>query len=734
MRGTGLLVALMLSCSPGVQVDAGVLRDAGAVERDSGDAPMTMRCDVGTVACGSACADTQSSLEHCGECGRRCEGAETCFVGRCSLDCPAPERNCRGSCVFVERDVQNCGACGVRCPEAHRCTGGVCVPVSGLAVCAGQVVDTLTSSAHCGGCDAGCSAPRRCSAGACCRAQERGCDGGCIDVSEDVANCGGCALACPTNEVCRTGRCQACPSGQQRCENSCFDLARSAQHCGGCGRACGSGEVCVGGACTCNPSLVRCGASCVDPFTDVTHCGSCSAACSAGALCQLGACVPGCPAGQARCGDRCVDVLVDVAHCGACGVRCGAGEQCLSGACTSCTPDAGVDCDGDGFTLADGDCCDVAGACGAAPERVNPGAVEFTNGVDDNCNGLVDQADQLDLGVCDQGLASNASSANDAVAALGLCRSAVPGSRTWGVLEASWRRADGTPLLDARAHSLRTRFGQAWTPQAGAAMVVLSSGVASDATQTAPGPNGGPSLNQSAAHMPPSVSLLATCSSPACVRDWLTLPNPPLKLAQRLPESPICGSPSMSAALANDSVMLFVRLRAPTNARGFSVRGAFFSVEYPEFVCTEFNDQFIVLVDTPAPTWPQPNPPDKNLMTYRDGPLRFPIAVNIAASTSIFEACEPPGRNSRCNDVEVSSRSCAQGLGPLQGTGFEARPASACALGAATRWLTTRGNVTPGQEVTLRFVLWDVGDSFYDSTALLDAFRWESAPQTPGTD
>ena len=43
-------------------------------------------------------------------------------------------------------------------------------------------------------------------------------------------------------------------------------------------------------------------------------------------------------------------------------------------------------------------------------------------------------------------------------------------------------------------------------------------------------------------------------------------------------------------------------LRVPTNANSFSVDMFFFSAEYPEYVCSTYNDQLIALVDTPSGT------------------------------------------------------------------------------------------------------------------------------------
>ena len=53
--------------------------------------------------------------------------------------------------------------------------------------------------------------------------------------------------------------------------------------------------------------------------------------------------------------------------------------------------------------------------------------------------------------------------------------------------------------------------------------------------------------------------------------------------------------------------------------------------------------------------------------------------------------------------------------------------------GGGTDWLTTSGNVKPGETMELRFVTWDTGDSYYESTVLLDNFQWSLQPSTPGT-
>ncbi|MBP7292348.1 MAG: hypothetical protein KBB21_37315, partial [Nannocystaceae bacterium] len=104
-----------------------------------------------------------------------------------------------------------------------------------------------------------------------------------------------------------------------------------------------------------------------------------------------------------------------------------------------------------------------------------------------------------------------------------------------------------------------------------------------------------------------------------------------------------------------------------------------------------FNDQYIALVD-PAP------------MGSINGNISFdsmsnPVSVNIA----FFDVCS----------------GCALGTGELAGTGFDTWDDA-----GATSWLVTTAPVDGGDEFTIRFAIWDTGDSAWDSTVLLDNFRW----------
>jgi len=573
------------------------------------------------------------------------------------------------------------------------------------------------------------------------------CDGACAVLSHDDANCGTCGTACADIESCVSGTCTpdggGCGTGEQLCGTVCVNTSSDSAHCGACDSPCAATEVCSGGQCTLTCEAgggTVCGGECVDTGSNPAHCGGCDHACAGNEVCFSGLCLTSCGLGMAKCDDKCVNLQTSEEHCGSCNIPCGALEDCVLGTCIICDT-ATTDCDGDGWLVGDNDCCDKSGACGLDPELVNPGAIEVVgNGIDDNCNTLIDLFDAQDTIACDSGLASDSAAGGDYAKALGICRTteespAALADKTWGLIDAQLLRADGSALGDAQARSIRTAFGGV-SPATldGQSVIVMSSGIAADGTQTTPGPNGGaPSgSNVSTTHAPSSAVDITTCTDAKCIKDWFITANPPLKAANDLPQAPGCGTPgSGSPETANDSIMLYLRLRAPTNAKAFSFNSYFLSAEYPEFVCTDFNDQLVALVDTPLPTLPVPNPVDKNLMVYNDGTSKWPIGINIAAGTSLFSVCDSQATNPTCWENTVSMASCGLGATQLTGTGFEHD--IGCLIGGGSYWLTTSGNIIPGDILELRIVIWDVGDTSFDSLALLDGFSWLSNATLPGT-
>ena len=136
---------------------------------------------------------------------------------------------------------------------------------------------------------------------------------------------------------------------------------------------------------------------------------------------------------------------------------------------------------------------------------------------------------------------------------------------------------------------------------------------------------------------------------------------------------------------------------------GYRFKFRFYSFEYPEWVCTSYNDQFIALVD-PAP------------LGSINGNISFdsltnPVSVNIA----YFEVCS----------------GCPMGTADLAGTGFDVWDDA-----GATGWLMSTAPIAGGEEFTIRFTIWDTGDAAWDSTVLIDEFEWIATGGTPafGTD
>jgi hypothetical protein len=174
------------------------------------------------------------------------------------------------------------------------------------------------------------------------------------------------------------------------------------------------------------------------------------------------------------------------------------------------------------------------------------------------------------------------------------------------------------------------------------------------------------------------------CGSPSCTTSGSG--QPPPGFPQDPPSCPV--SPNI-----NDDVALQVKLRAPTNATGYSFNFRFYSFEYPQWVCQTYNDQFIALVD--------PAPPGAINGNISFDSQNNPVGVNIA----FFDVCA----------------GCPAGPADLLGTGFDTWDFQGA---GATVWLQTQAPVTGGEELTIRFAIWDTGDQAFDSTALIDNFRW----------
>jgi hypothetical protein len=488
----------------------------------------------------------------------------------------------------------------------------------------------------------------------------------------------------------------ACGPGEDR-EGACgaeTELSSDPLNCGVCDNVCAEGSACIDGRCLlglCQPGVVE---DCYTGDKDTLGVGPC-----------IG--------GRRTCSPT--------GAFGSCeGQIVPTSESCSDGIDNNCNGlvDEDVDFDGDGFTtcgvpgVIPGDCCDYS-EC-SKPSAVNPGAFDAPgNSVDDDCNGTIDDTILL----CDTSLDSNSTNARDFARAMDLCQETVEQSHRWGVIDAKLSLTDGTGTPDKESYAIRRQFGASLVPQGGVSMAVISSGGATAKTED---PAQRPSYHAWVSY--------STSNSAPYPADWFAANG------NELPNAPGCPPPS--GDVANDPVMLTLRVRVPTNAKSFKLSTNFLSAEFPEWACTNYNDFFVVLLDSSYSGMPE-NPPDKNLaffqpMTSTD---KYPVGVNLAfGNTGLFTQCVngPIG----CSGSHHGDIQTCTGVSQLAGTGFD-DPSTQCAGGSTngggTGWLVTAGNVRPGEIMTLRIAIWDTSDRGYDSAAIVDGFQWSTEPVNPGT-
>jgi len=351
----------------------------------------------------------------------------------------------------------------------------------------------------------------------------------------------------------------------------------------------------------------------------------------------------------------------------------GDGDGGVGGGGPSCDPhpaDKSLDQDADGYTPAQGDCNDC-------DPLVNPGAIEVPgNMVDDDCDGIVDNAP----GPCDSTV-----TANDAT------------SLAQAFEQCDMRFFKGAMLVgpsDGKARAVVPKFG-ILTPKAGAHMALISTGLALD--KSTPG----------YVVVQPGTNLA----------DTNTFNNP----LPSIPANPMCsgvlGGPGAQPSTVNDYTELVVKLKAPTNANTFSFQFQFFSAEYPEFVCTMFNDEFLVLMESPGEFSTATN-------------ISFDMNKNpITVNNGLFTVCQ--------NWTQPYTMGCMHPVSDIAGTGYEDIAMGGLSpnvpIGGSTGWLTTAAPVTHGEDITLHFIIFDEGDHIYDSAVLIDNFQWSVTAATAPT-
>ena len=170
-----------------------------------------------------------------------------------------------------------------------------------------------------------------------------------------------------------------------------------------------------------------------------------------------------------------------------------------------------------------------------------------------------------------------------------------------------------------------------------------------------------------------------------------------------------CTNNPTPPTVVQDYTEIALEFVAPTNANSFSFDFQFFSGEYPEFVCSNYNDQFLVVV--------------KSDKTYpNDTNISFDAGMNpITVNSGFFTIC-----TDHANPNVVTPMPCKMPPSTNAGTGYETPGGHTVdnIPGGSTGWLSTTAPIVPREHFTLRFIIFDEGDDILDSAALIDNFRW----------
>ncbi len=360
-------------------------------------------------------------------------------------------------------------------------------------------------------------------------------------------------------------------------------------------------------------------------------------------------------------------------------------------ACSSSAPNRSISGTGktDGATT---EVVDEEGE-GGTPGGCTPNAGNFDfpgDNCDNDDDGNVDNPPS-----CDDALDIDGD-ADEFAKALGLCHSSSSDTE-WGVASARYTSGyKATSAPEDFQHGILSKFGAVLTPTEGASLGVLSTGYAREYND---------SKGKSAVFKGFNGQLFGAAGD--------------------LP----AGYPKAAAGCEistkfNNVAVTSLEIRVPNNAKGFSFDFNFFSSEWPEYVCTEFNDGFLAVLESEAFNGGSP----ENISFDAQG---NPVSVN----NGFFDRCTPNTKT--CGDGKETLSACSGGEDELKGTGYYNKGSycdTSSTGGGATGWLTTSAPVKPGETIKLKFMIWNTGDTNYQSSVLLDNFRWEVGETVVGTD
>lgn len=238
------------------------------------------------------------------------------------------------------------------------------------------------------------------------------------------------------------------------------------------------------------------------------------------------------------------------------------------------------------------------------------------------------------------------------------------------------------------AIGVRTSFGAnaTFNPREGTSYAVIGSGLVSELGQQTPGgdSNGSPTF----------------CNDGLGIALGKNLPPPikPNAVGGDCTQNPgLIGTGDCSGTIqgqfdqggsANDYTELRFVLDVPVDVTSFSYDFAFFSTEWPQYYGSQFNDMYIGWLESEQWT----------------GNISFDQMGNPISLNAGFLDFQDGGAN----------------LPEFTGTCMRQH--------AGTNWLTSTVGVTPGEQITVVFSIFDVSDGILDSYAFLDNFQWGCEP------
>ena len=400
-----------------------------------------------------------------------------------------------------------------------------------------------------------------------------------------------------------------------------------------------------------------------------------------------------------------------------------------SDATPSCSID---DCDKDGYKISEGDCDDHDGT-------INPEAYDFEgDSVDNDCDGTKDNP----VSSCPPADLSS-KDATQFVRSADMCaqHSKTKAGKVYDPLvKVEWWTSKpsgglGSSIAAGNTHANAEAIVAAFGGNAarfGGSMFGISSGPwgRNDPGErpTASSTSNGGELD-TGGFLPPTVA--NACSAiPLNAKDCAGLTN---------------GTVGGSATSIADYSELRITVQVPSNAQAMLFDFAFFSSEYNEYWNSSYNDAFFALATT------------KKFASTNVAKDAKGLAITV--NSGFFQLCpKPPGPSgivapaALANCVGIGGDPATKIFGTLAGTYYDGAgigstddtlmadpppPASGgkkkYIYGGGSGWLTTKFEVTPGETMTLRFMVMDTTDGILDSSAIVDHLTWEKAPPAIAT-